>query len=186
MKNRALQILAAILITAGSGVAIHNFTGTDITLPNGDVVSTEHLTESLTQHYALRNIDDSLYITIHHTAGPIDQSLESIAKYHVENRGWPAIAYHIAINSDGDINFLNDIERRTYHDSGENTRSIGIVLIGNYQVQEPTEAMLKSIHLVTEALCKSLKIKGIRGHRDTSPTLCPGKYAYDDLKTMFY
>jgi len=186
MKKRATQLVIAALFTLGSGVGIYNFTGTDVTLPNGEVIKTGKLTESLTKHYQERNIEDSLYITIHHTAGSKNQSLESIAKFHVEMNGWPAIAYHIAINDDGDINFLNDIEERTYHDSGENTVSIGVVLVGNYEEDLPSEDMIKSVKLVTDALCQSLKIKGIRAHRDTSPTLCCGINAYVKLKDVFF
>ena len=186
MKNRILKLLAALLISGGTGVAVYNNTGTDITLEDGTVLHSKDLAKSLTKHYQLRNIEDSLYITIHHTAGNKDQSLESIAKFHVEMRGWPEIAYHIAINDDGDIHFLNEISERTYHDSGQNTNSIGIVLVGNYEDYEPSDDMLESTKLVTDALCQIMKIKGIRGHRDTSPTLCPGTYAYNDLKNLFF
>ena len=184
MKKRAISWIIGLI--AASGVGIYNLTGEDVTLPNGEIIETGELTESLTKHYQERNIEDSLYITIHHTAGPKTASLESIAKFHVEMRGWPAIAYHIAINDDGDIYFLNDIEERTYHDSGENTVSIGVVLVGNYEEKQPSDDMIESVKLVTDALCQSLKIKGIRAHRDTSPTLCCGINAYNKLQDIFF
>ena len=184
MKKRVITLVVALLTSGGA--VVYNYSGEDVTLPNGEVVATKELKRSLTKHYKERSIEDSLYITIHHTAAGRNQSLNDIAKFHVEMRGWPEIAYHIAINVDGDINLLNHIEERTYHDSGENTRSIGIVLLGNYENYAPSEKMINSLNLVTDALCKTLKIKGIRAHRDTSPTLCPGEYAYDVLKPMFY
>jgi len=186
MKNRILKTLAALILAASSGVAIHNYTGTDISLPDGSVITSDQLTENLTKTYKSRKTSNNLYITIHHTAGSEKATLESIAKFHVEKRGWPAIAYHIAINQDGDIHFLNEIEEITYHDSGENTSSIGIVLRGNFENTTPSKKMISSVNLVTEALCKALNIKGIRGHRDTSPTLCPGTYAYSEFKNLFF
>lgn len=186
MKNRILKTLAALILAASSGVAIHNYTGTDISLPDGSIIPSEQLTESLTKTYKNRQQSNNLYITIHHTAGSEKASLESIAKFHVEKRGWPAIAYHIAINQAGDIHFLNEIEEITYHDSGQNTNSIGIVLVGNFEDYEPSKNMVESVKLVTDALCKSLNIKGIRGHKDTSPTLCPGTYAYSEFKNLFF
>ncbi|WP_417200096.1 N-acetylmuramoyl-L-alanine amidase [Bizionia sp.] len=186
MKNRIIKALATLLIAAGSGAAIYNNTGTDITLADGTTLESQDLTKSLTKHYQLRDVSAAINITIHHTAGPENASLESIAKFHVEKRGWPEIAYHIAINQDGAIHFLNEIEERTYHDSGQNTNSIGIVLVGNFETTEPSAAMLYSVKLVTESLCKVLNITSIRGHRDTSPTLCPGVNAYNQLETIFY
>src|SRR5690606_8417670 len=185
MKNRILKTLAALILAASSGVAIHNYTGTDISLPDGSVITSDQLTENLTKTYKSRKTSNNLYITIHHTAGSEKATLESIAKFHVEKRGWPAIAYHIAINQDGDIHFLNDIEQLTYHDSGENTTSIGVVLVGNFEEIEPSDKMMASVKLVVDALCQTLNITHIRGHKDTSPTLCPGKYAYNDLQEIF-
>ncbi len=186
MKNKILRYLAVILLSSGTGAAVYNYTGGDITLPSGEDIESKDLTRSLTKHYKSRSVEDSLYITIHHTAGSKHEDLNNIAKFHVEKRGWPEIAYHIAINDAGDINFLNDIEERTYHDSGENTRSIGVVLLGNFEESKPSDEMIESVKLVTDALCKTLKIKGIRGHKDTSPTLCPGKNAYKALQDIFF
>lgn len=184
MKNRIYIVIAGILATAG--ITIFNNTGTDIILKTGEVIETHNLPKSLTKIYRERNIEDSLTIVIHHTAAPKTQSLENIAKFHVEKKGWPAIAYHIAINDDGDIHFLNDIERKTYHNSVDNTNTIGIVAIGNYENYEPSDDLIDSIRAVTEALCLSLKIKSIKGHRDYKATDCPGEYLQRELKQEIY
>jgi N-acetyl-anhydromuramyl-L-alanine amidase AmpD len=185
MKSRVIKLLAGLIFSAVTTYTVYNHTGSDITLADGTVIENSDLTKSMNQKYGYR-ITDSLFITIHHTAGSKNQKIESIAKYHVEKRGFPAIAYHIAINQRGDIHFLNDIEKRTYHDSGQNTNSIGIVLVGNYEEEEPSKEMIESVTFLTDALCKTIKIRGIRAHKDTSPTLCCGKYAYDALKNVFF
>src|SRR5690554_519357 len=102
MKNRILKFVATLIIAAGSGAAVYNYTGEDIVLPDSTIIKTEELTKSLSKNYKNRDVSKHLNITIHHTASSVNSSLESIAKFHVEKRGWPAIAYHIAINQDGD------------------------------------------------------------------------------------
>lgn len=184
MKKSVYTLLAGFLISIGIGV--YNGTGTDITLENGQTIKTHDLKRSLTKQYKTRNTEDSLYITFHHTAGSKKQSMSSIAAYHVEQRGYPEIAYHIAINEDGDVHLLNEIEEITWHDSGENTRSIGVVFVGNYEEYKPSDAMIDSGKIIAEWLCENYNIKGIRAHRDTSPTLCCGKYAYERMKNIFY
>jgi len=164
------------------GVGIYNWTGTDITTEDGKEYISHDLTESLTKEYSDRNIQDSLIIYIHHTAGSKKQSLESIASYHVNQRNWPGIAYHIAIDQNGNVNILNDIEKKTYHNSADNTRGIGIVAVGNYEQYEPSEKMISSIKALTDAMCLTLKIKAIKGHSDSKATACPGKYLYKRLE----
>lgn len=180
MKNNILRLIAIAILGTGS-YGVYNYSGTDIILPNGEVIVSHDLPQSLTKHYRDRDISDSLTIVIHHSAGSKDQPLDNIAKFHVEKRGWPEIAYHIAINDAGDISFLNEIEEKTYHNSIDNTNTIGIVVLGNYQDYEPSEKAIKSIKAVTDALCMTLKIKGIKGHRDYKATACPGTYLYYDL-----
>ena len=181
MKNRAVALIIT-LIMGVSGKVIYNYTGRDIIMPDGTTIVSHDLTESTTKFYKNRSIADSLTIYIHHTAGSKSQSLESIAKYHVEKRGWPAIAYHVAINDDGDIFFLNDIEEKTFHNSKDNLKGIAVVGVGNYENYEPSEKMVESIEIVTDAMCQGLKIKAIKGHKDSKATACPGKYLYNRLK----
>lgn len=180
MKKRVAGFIASLLI--GGGYGVYNYTGNEIILPNGETMVTHDLPKSLTKVYREREIEDSLTIVIHHTASSKTQSLETIAKFHVEKRGWPEIAYHVAINDAGDIYLLNDIEEKTYHNSVDNTNTIGIVAVGNYEKDQPSEELLNSIEAVTDALCLTLKIKAIKGHRDYKNTLCPGKNLYNPLK----
>ena len=41
------------------------------------------------------------YIVIHCTAGPQDQSTESIKKYWKSGLGWKNVGYHILVSKDG-------------------------------------------------------------------------------------
>ena len=82
MKKRLAGIIASLLI--GSGYGVYNYTGNEIILPNGETMITHDLPQSLTKFYKERSIEDSLTIVIHHTASSKTQSLETIAKFHVE------------------------------------------------------------------------------------------------------
>lgn len=187
MKDKILRAIATFIIASGTGVGVYNYTGDTIIMPDGSELKSHDLKRSLTKFYKKRTIDKPLEVRIHHTAGSDEQSLESIAKFHVEQRGWAEIAYHIAIDKYGNVNLLNNIDEITYHDSGTNSKAIGIVLIGNYEVNKPTKEMINSVKMVVDVLCQELNIVKVNGHRDTSPTLCPGKYAYNELKeTLFF
>jgi hypothetical protein len=83
---------------------------------------------------------------------------------------------------------LNEIDKLSYHAKGNNTNSIGIVLIGNYEVNEPSEKMLVSFENLINAHCENLDIVSIVGHKDAkfARTLCPGKNAHKKLAHLFY
>ena len=180
MKNK--NIIGGIIgIIMTAGITIFNYTDNDVILESGQVIEHTTMPKHFSKAFKKRDLKKGLYITLHHTAGNKNQTVESIAKDQIA-RGFAEFAYHFAIYQDGTIYAVNDIEEVSWHDSGQNTNSIGIVLVGNYQNDKLTEEQLKSIKLLTTAICNEVKIIGIRGHRDTSPTLCPGDNAYFELK----
>tara|TARA_R110001632_G_scaffold71644_1_gene166135 strand:- start:2616 stop:3131 length:516 start_codon:yes stop_codon:yes gene_type:complete len=138
-----------------------------------------------TKKYKFRSLDRPLYITFHHTATK-GNTLKQIANYHVEQRGFPGIAYHFAINSKGEVFQLQQIDEISYHSKGRNTESLGIVFIGNYQDDDLSKEAIRSGETLVNALKESLCIIGVRGHRDVRNTLCPGDKAYQKIKYLFY
>lgn len=183
MKTRPIALIIGAFL--GIGVMVNNYTGSDVVLESGEVVEATTLPRHLTKSYTKRDIERPLYITIHHTAGSKKQSVESIAQDQIK-RGFAGFAYHFAIYEDGSIYAVHDIETTTWHDSGQNTNAIGIVLVGNYENYQASEAAIKSVKQLTDILCQHFNIKGIRGHRDTSATLCPGTNAYRQLEGVFF
>jgi len=142
------------------------------------------LPEHPIKEYKFRSLDRPLYITFHHSATK-GQSLNEIAKYHVEKKGWPGIAYHFAINWKGEVFQLQDLDEITYHSQGHNTESIGIVFVGNFQEKDLPDEACESAQKLVEGLESSLNIVGVRGHRDVKATLCPGDSAYAKIKHLF-
>ncbi len=131
--------------------------------------------------YPLRDLSivDTRYW--HHTASAEGTTWDQIAKVHIQ-RGWAGIGYHIGIDEEGTVAILNPLNRRTNHTAGRNTKGIGVVLLGNYEEHELSEAMKKSIGRVRMYL-DLIDITKELLHRDVKATACPGKYAVEFLRT---
>lgn len=183
MKNRVIFLIASLIST--SGIYFLNYTDGDIILESGERIEANDMPKHLTKIFGQRDVSKIKYITHHHTAGSREQSIESIAQDQID-RGFAEFAYHFAIYSDGKLYAVNDIEEVSWHDSGENTNSIGIVFVGNYQNYPLSKEAVETAEKLDNVICQVLDIKGIRGHRDTSPTLCPGDHAYSAIKHLFF
>ncbi len=142
-------------------------------------------------------------IAVHHTAGKVSGDMRSgaermraIYQYHAVSRGWGDIGYHYMIDDQGQV-----YEGRAGgdyviagHAYCNNTRTVGIALMGNFEVEEPTQAQMKSLQKLIAYLGNKYDIDlngttvfhgktlpTIVGHRDLLSTTCPGYYAYGVL-----
>ena len=116
----------------------------------------------------------------HHTASANGATWDQIARGHIK-RGWAGIGYHIGIDEKGMVAILNPLNRRTNHTEGHNSKGVGVVLLGNYDVNRPSEAMVKAIGRVRMYL-DLIDITEERMHREVKATVCPGRYAVEVLK----
>lgn len=123
--------------------------------------------------YSKRSIYSIDKIVIHHSA-TTDGSPEAYANYHVNTRGWPGIGYHFVIQKDGQVFQTNYLDTVSYHTSGQNTRSIGICLTGNYDSQQPPAAQMEALINLVRYLAKFLGRLAIHGHNEFSGKTCPG------------
>lgn len=134
--------------------------------------------------YRARKPADVKRIVIHHsasTAPSLDYRgyIESIDSYHRNKHKWPRIAYHYVIDPAGTVYKCNPILTKTYHAKGANTDGVGIMLIGNFDEYEPSDASLRSARaLVQEIRANMPAVESVIGHRDVkgSSTACPGKH----------
>jgi len=133
--------------------------------------------------YPTRELEEVTGVVFHHTATR-GATLRSVADFHINGRGWPAIAYHIAIGYDGKVYLLNDFTTASYHSAGYNRRNIGIVLVGNYQEREMTPEMKDAVLKVLEWVKSEVDVQHILLHSDTKATACPGKYAITYLRPL--
>lgn len=90
-------------------------------------------------------------------------------------KGWPGIGYHIVVEKDGSITLGNGFDRITYHCKGQNSRSIGIALQGNFTTnkvgQDQLSGLKQAIEIVNLALGRTV---AIFPHSMFRPTECPG------------
>ena len=134
-------------------------------------------------NYTTRSLEQILQIIIHHSASTI-HTAEDFARWHIQ-RGWPGIGYHFVIEKDGRILQTNPLTNISYGASGENTKSIHIVLSGNFDVEQPTKAQLNSLEKLIPHLEQQLNRNlSVSGHKDHGQTACPGAYLYAQLSQV--
>lgn len=132
-------------------------------------------------------------ITLHHTGSPepLDpdddpaEQLRGLQSWGAEARNWWDVPYHYLIDLEGRI-----YEGRDHRYMGETNTEYDprghllISVMGNYNLQEPTEAQFEAIAdlmaWATEAFDVSLE--DISGHGDWADTTCPGEHLWPFLE----
>ena len=142
----------------------------------------DQLTRDPANEYNTRRLLNIDAHVVHHTAGRASLTAEEIARYHVNIRGWPGIAYHYYILPDGTINQTNALEAVSYHVGPANYSKIGTALAGNFWsgagsqrpsvAQERSLRWLHNVHLPA-VLGRSIPLLG---HKEVPgcATACPG------------
>jgi len=133
------------------------------------------------------------YIILHHSltkdSGTV--SWQAIREYHKQVLGWDDVGYHFGIEYIGRNNHRAKVLRKNHyeiltgrmmdkrgaHCRGMNGKSIGICLVGNFDLKKPPfEMWMLSLKLV-RSLCKifNIPIKNVKGHREFADyKTCPG------------
>ena len=127
------------------------------------------------------------WIVIHHSASP-SGSMAVFDKEH-KAKGWDGVGYHFVIGNgtnsgDGQIEVTPrwPIQKWGAHaktaDNRFNEYGIGICLVGNFDMERPTSAQMRSLTRLVAYLMHTYHIpaNNVLGHRDTKPTECPGRY----------
>ena len=119
-------------------------------------------------------------IIIHHTYSqdnPKKIDWDSIRQYHL-NKGWNDIGYHYGIEkAEGVYKIVRG--RPDYiigaHCEGYNQNSLGIAVVGNFDVTEPPKKLYETL---ARLCCSKIKKFGdipIEPHNKYSEKTCPGK-----------
>ena len=126
-----------------------------------------------------RRIDE---VILHHTwkptaaqyAGP--STWKGVRRYHMNERGWSDIGYHIGVGPDDSIWLLRPIERSGAHCLNHNAHSIGVVMIGNFDEEDPWENGAQMAAEAVAAICKRYELSSddVRFHREFANKTCPG------------
>lgn len=127
------------------------------------------------------------WIVIHHSASPAG-NMAMFDKEH-KSKGWDGIGYHFVIGNgtnsgDGQIEVTPRWPAQKWGahaktaDNRYNEQGIGICLVGNFDLDRPTQAQLQGLAKLTAYLMQTYRIpaENIVGHRDTKATECPGRH----------
>lgn len=145
------------------------------------VDKTALLWRSSSKKYPSRSLDRINLIVVHHSAS-IGQTAQDYARYHVLSKGWAAIGYHFVIERNGTIIQANPLTAISNHTAGQNSRSIGICLSGDFTRQKPSYQQLNSLKKLIAHLRRQFPQQlQVAGHRDHGQTSCPGHHLYQQL-----
>ncbi len=126
------------------------------------------------------------HITVHH--GGMDPffavnrvtvaaHLEVIRQLH-RGKGWGDIGYHFAVDRAGRVWEARSLVYQGAHVKDHNPGNIGVVVLGNFELQAPTEAQLVSVRSHLSALMRAYGVPVSRVHThqewDGAATACPG------------
>jgi hypothetical protein len=142
-------------------------------------------------------------VVVHHTAmevatdtRPAIERMRALYQYHAKSKGWGDIGYHYVIDENGQI--YQGRAGGEYvvagHTYCNNVGTIGVALMGNSDVEKPTQVQMKSLQWLLDTLGKEYNIDYTRnvifhgktlapivGHRELVSTSCPGYYVFNVL-----
>jgi hypothetical protein len=102
------------------------------------------------------------------------------------SRNYGDIGYHFILDPAGRVWEGRPMEFEGAHVSGENGHNVGVMLLGNFQAEKPTEAQLLALGKVTGWLTAAYSIEPARlfGHCDLASSECPGRLLYPFVRNM--
>lgn len=136
------------------------------------------------------------YITVHHEGSPnartltgLDETadlLEKIRRFHVHGLGWADIGYHYVIDRAGRVWEGRPIDWQGAHVRHHNEHNIGVMVLGNFEIQRPSDAQLERLPRFLSDLRRRHGIMAgdVRSHREWAATACPGRLLQPHFKTM--
>ena len=126
-------------------------------------------------------------ITIHHSALPttggsrqqVAREIEQIRQAHLNRKGEPFgdIGYHYVIDPQGNIWEGRSLQYQGAHVAKQNEGNLGIMCMGNFEVQRPTPAQVAALNRFTVEQMRRYRVpvNEVRTHREMAQTLCPGR-----------
>jgi len=124
-------------------------------------------------------------ITVHHDGMPpatlrssrdVAERIELIRTSH-RRRGWGDIGYHFIVDPHGRIWQGRPLHWQGAHVGGQNQRNLGVLALGNFEVQTPTQAQVRALEQFIAWSMREHRVSPSRlhTHRELAPALCPGR-----------
>ncbi|OVE75910.1 hypothetical protein BVX97_03090 [bacterium E08(2017)] len=151
-------------------------------------------TDQEVKSWRMRGVGEVDRLTIHHSGGTVSaqteedsvkNALQGILAGHTQ-KGYGDVGYHLMIDYAGRVWEGRSLAYEGAHVKNQNDQNIGVMLLGNFQNQAPSEKQLESMNVLIGLLRKQYRIKRHRiyGHRDLGSSACPGIQLYSYLKKI--
>lgn len=103
--------------------------------------------------------------------------LEQVRNIHTRDRRWGDIGYHYIIDRAGRLIEARPIAYQGAHVSNQNPHNVGVMLLGNFEKQSPSQAQLTTLRSTLRYLMTThrVPVKRVYTHRELGPTVCPGR-----------
>lgn len=122
-----------------------------------------------------RTPEEIRFISVHHS-GVENGSIQGYANYHVNDKGWRSIGYHICIKGNQTYQ-VNDLLSFAYHTSGHNFNTIGISVSADFTKRDITEEERNNLYAAILTCMDRFNIpaENVWGHKEFSDndTKCP-------------
>lgn len=131
-------------------------------------------------------------MTLHHEAVVLGDNrnaperLRQDQRYHQDQKGWVDIAYHVAVDRNGNLYELRSTEIAGDTATDYDTTGHFLVLCeGDFDQESVSEAQLHGTALAFAWAAQNFRIRSdtLAGHRDFAPTSCPGTNLYAHLSS---
>lgn len=127
-------------------------------------------------------------ITVHHTGGQdlewsnsywdAASQIKRIQTYHQREKGWADIGYHFIIDRAGRVWEGRPLRYQGAHagDSQANQGNIGVVLLGNFTRQHPSDSQVQALFQFLNGLTTRYRMPPhrVHTHSEIRDTTCPG------------
>lgn len=136
----------------------------------------------MTPTYISRKSTDTIAIHCADTPASLDVGAAEIRKWHVEERGWIDIGYHIVIRRSGKIEYGRPLWAVGAHVEGHNSTSVGVCMVGGSDGKgnaqdnfTPAQWIALGAVIRMLRITPTFDITTIRGHRQFAGVtkMCP-------------
>jgi len=102
--------------------------------------------------------------------------IELIRKFHL-SRGWGDIGYHYIVDRAGRVWEARPVSLQGAHVSENNEHNIGVMCLGNFELQTPSNAQIQALRAIVRQLrrANAIAVKNVYTHQELKPTACPGR-----------
>jgi hypothetical protein len=125
-------------------------------------------------------------ITVHHEGWKVvnytdavttAERLDEIRASHLQRLNAGDIAYHYIVDRGGRLWQGRDIRYQGAHVRSENEHNVGVMCLGNFEEQSPTDVQIKTLRETLVVLIRHFRvpISRVYTHQELNATACPGR-----------